>query len=197
MLAPDRSADTRTIGWRVLTQQAGKDAQVRFFYDTEFIEDGRTIELVSIGVVAEDGREYYAVSTGFDPSKAGQWVRDNVLGKLPNPSSSEWKSPEAIRDELTEFLTAGPGPVELWAWVGAYDHVVLAQLYGDMTAMPRALPRYTNELKQYWVMAGKPALPRVPSGNHDALVDARFNVEKFRAINAALPLGRENKVLHS
>ena len=40
---------------------------VRFFYDCEFIEDGTTIELVSIGVVDEDGREFYAVSTEFDP----------------------------------------------------------------------------------------------------------------------------------
>ena len=52
---------------------------VRYFYDCEFIEDGTTIELVSIGVVAEDGREFYAVSTEFDPGKAGPWVRANVL----------------------------------------------------------------------------------------------------------------------
>ena len=58
---------------------------MRYFYDTEFIEDGRTIELVSIGIVAEDGREYYAVSTAFDPSKANAWVRENVLDKLPSP----------------------------------------------------------------------------------------------------------------
>lgn len=47
---------------------------MRYFYDTEFIEDGHTIELISIGVVAEDGREYYAVSTEFDPERAGSWV---------------------------------------------------------------------------------------------------------------------------
>ena len=35
----------------------------RYFYDTEFIEDGTTIDLVSIGVVDETGREFYAVST--------------------------------------------------------------------------------------------------------------------------------------
>ena len=45
----------------------------RYFYDCEFIEDGRTIELVSIGVVDETGREFYAVSTEFDPSRAGPW----------------------------------------------------------------------------------------------------------------------------
>lgn len=168
---------------------------MRYFYDTEFIEDGRTIELVSIGIVAEDGREYYAVSTGFDPATAGPWVRENVLGKLPSPNSPEWKDKDTIRSEVFDFLTAGKGPVELWAWVGAYDHLVLAQLFGDMTKMPRQLPRFTNELKQYWHMAGKPPLPRVPDSNHDALIDARFNLEKFRHISQVLPLGRENKVL--
>ena len=30
---------------------------MRYFYDTEFIDDGRTIELISIGIAAEDGRD--------------------------------------------------------------------------------------------------------------------------------------------
>ena len=45
---------------------------MRFFYDCEFIEDGTTIDLVSIGVVGEDGREFYAVSTEFDAGRAGR-----------------------------------------------------------------------------------------------------------------------------
>ncbi len=60
---------------------------MRFFYDTEFIEDGTTIDLVSIGIVGEDGREFYAVSTEFDPDRAGKWVRANVLPKLPRPAT--------------------------------------------------------------------------------------------------------------
>ena len=51
----------------------------RYFYDCEFIEDGRTIDLVSIGVVDEHGREFYAVSTEFDDRAAVPWVRRNVL----------------------------------------------------------------------------------------------------------------------
>ena len=35
---------------------------VKYFFDTEFYEDGKTIDLISIGIVAEDGREFYAVS---------------------------------------------------------------------------------------------------------------------------------------
>lgn len=109
---------------------------MRYFYDTEFIEDGTTIELVSIGVKAgQDGREYYAVSTEFDLVRAATGYA-NVLPKLPSPSSSLWRDRRRIRDDLYEFFTAADD-VELWAWVGAYDHVVLCQLWGPMTALPR------------------------------------------------------------
>ncbi|WP_342320058.1 polyadenylate-specific 3'-exoribonuclease AS [Corynebacterium mayonis] len=163
---------------------------MRYFYDTEFIEDGSTIELVSIGIVAEDGREYYAVSTDFDASRANQWVRKHVLDKLPNPRSELWKATPTIRDEVFRFLTYADTPPELWAWVGAYDHVVLAQMWGDMSGLPREIPRFTRELKQYWEMAGAPELPAVPDGNHNALVDAKHNLAKFRICHRALPLGR-------
>ena len=63
----------------------------RFFYDTEFIEDGTTIDLVSIGVVDDTGREFYAVSTEFDASKAIPWVRRNVLDQLPSPADRAWR----------------------------------------------------------------------------------------------------------
>ncbi len=123
---------------------------MRYFYDCEFIEDGRTIELVSIGVVAEDGREFYAVSTEFDGTRAIDWVRRNVLDKLPAPADPAWRSRERIREDLLSYLLAPGEPIELWAWMASYDHVVLAQLWGDMRALPRSIPRFTHELRQRW-----------------------------------------------
>src|SRR5262249_42772503 len=78
--------------------------RVRYFYDTEFIDNGRTIELISIGVAAEDGREYYAISTEFNPERAGSWVRRNVLPKLPSPASPLWRSPPPIPARLEGFF---------------------------------------------------------------------------------------------
>ena len=49
------------------------------------------------------------------------------------------------------------GGMELWAWMAAYDHVCLAQLWGDMRALPRAIPRFTHDLRQRWEDAGSPA----------------------------------------
>ncbi|HEV7209573.1 MAG TPA: polyadenylate-specific 3'-exoribonuclease AS [Mycobacteriales bacterium] len=160
----------------------------RYVYDTEFIEDGRTIDLVSIAVVSEDGeREFYAISTEFDPAKAIPWVRNNVLDKLPSPSSPAYRSREQIREQLLAFLTVEPGELELWAWYGAYDHVALCQLWGDMRALPRALPRFTRDLRQRWEDVGCPELPPEPPDAHDALVDTRHNLARWHAIQAHWP----------
>ncbi|MEV6929252.1 polyadenylate-specific 3'-exoribonuclease AS [Dactylosporangium sp. NPDC051485] len=159
----------------------------RYFYDCEFIEDGRIIDLVSIGVVDERGREYYAVSTEFDDSRAVPWVRRNVLDKLPSPADKSWRSRERIREQLLDFLTeplrsGEADELELWAWYAAYDHVALAQLWGSMTALPREIPRFTKDLRQLWDDAGRPPLP-VAEGRHDALVDARHNLARWRVMH--------------
>lgn len=158
----------------------------RFFYDCEFIEDGRSIELVSIAVVSAEGREYYAVSTEFDPDRAGAWVRRNVLDKLPPPADRAWRSRRTIRDELADFLLSDGRPIELWAWFGAYDHVALAQLWGTMPELPREIPRFTREIRQHWESAGCPPLPDHGQQRHNALADARLARERWLVSEQAL-----------
>jgi hypothetical protein len=166
-----------------------------YLYDTEFIERSDCghmwLDLVSIGIVNEDGqREYYAISTEFDPEPAPPWVRRNVLDKLPSPGDPAWRSRARIQAEVTEFLTAD-GPPELWAWYAAYDHVVLCQLYGAMPHLPRAFPRFTRDLRQLWEEVGSPTLPPPPPDAHDALADARHNLTRWRVL-APLRAGRSS-----
>lgn len=170
--------------------QARPDRVHRYFLDCEFIEDGRTIELVSIGVIDERDREFYAVSTEFDPAAAIGWVRRNVLDKLPPPADPCWRSRQRIRDDLHEYLTeplrAGTADrLELWAWLAGYDHVALAQLWGAMPALPREIPRFTHELRQRWEDLGSPPLPRHGTDRHDALADARLGLARWRAMHEA------------
>lgn len=108
------------------------------FIDTEFIEGKKpfrifglpvpnwiiphtpTIDLISIGLVAGDGRQYYAISKEFDDRNASDWVRNNVISKLPprfNPlepaMSKLWKSRNQIAKDIVEFINPGLGwPVE-------------------------------------------------------------------------------------
>jgi len=162
---------------------------VRFFYDCEFIEDGTTIDLVSIGAVDETGREFYAVSTEFDESRAISWVKRNVLSQLPPPADPAWRSRSRIREDLLAFLSQPSEPIELWAWMGGYDHVVLAQLWGNMRGLPRKIPRFTHELRQLWEDAGSPPLPPAGDDAHDALADARHNLMRWQAIRALVDGG--------
>ena len=61
--------------------------QVKYFIDTEFIDRERFIDLISLGVVAEDGREFYAISTEFDPAHANTFVRTVVIPQWRRPNT--------------------------------------------------------------------------------------------------------------
>lgn len=160
---------------------------MRYFYDTEFLEDGKTVELISIGIVAEDDREYYAVNGEMPWGRIAQhkWLMENVVPSLPlkeeKPLVLDYEHPSVksrqdIRREVVSFFIAGNEPVELWAWYAAYDHVVLAQLFGRMIDMPRTVPMWTNDLRQETERLGCYGhLPEQATGQHNALTDARHN----------------------
>ena len=94
-----------------------------------------------------------------------------------------WRSRRRIRDDLEEFFAVDDGEsIELWAWLAAYDHVVLCQLWGTMPDLPQSIPRFTHELRQLWEDRGRPRLPPRSAGSHDALVDARDQLRRFQVI---------------
>jgi hypothetical protein len=140
---------------------------MRFWFDTEFIEDGKTIDLVSIGVVAEDGRTYYAETHDYIPGKASQWVKDNVLAHLQGGEAV--KPRDVIARELVAFMGDDP---EIWAYYADYDWVVLCQLFGTMMQLPEGWPMFCMDVKQYAVEIGNPKLPAQITTEHHALSDA-------------------------
>jgi hypothetical protein len=54
-----------------------------------------------------------------------------------------------------------------------------------MPALPRSIPRFTRELRQRWEDVGRPELPPKPTGTHDALVDARYNLTRWQVMQNA------------
>ncbi|MGW6461455.1 hypothetical protein ACWF94_36935 [Streptomyces sp. NPDC055078] len=169
---------------------------MKIFYDTEFLDDGRTIDLISIGMVAEDGRELYAVSSEFDQAAVRRhgWLMANVWPSLPivkNPHGQHrirgidrldlahpTVRPRAqIARLVQDFIRATPNP-DLWAYYAAYDHVAYAQLYGPMSQLPAGLPMQTDDLVTEAKRLGlTPAdLPRQADGHHNAIADARHNL---------------------
>lgn len=152
---------------------------MRYFIDTEFIESGpsRPIELISIGIVAEDGREFYGVSSEFDPRNASQWVRDNVLSKLELPAGSFCEPIRVIADRVVAFI--GAEKPEFWGYYADYDWVVFAQSFGTMMDLPKGYPMYCRDIKQLCDDKGNPDLPTQGKGEHNALADARWNKQAY------------------
>lgn len=139
---------------------------MRFWFDTEFYEDGRTIELISIGVVDENGRTYYAEAPGADfLANKNEWLAKNVSPHLRGVA----KRREYIARDLIEFMGEKP---EIWAYYADYDWVALCQLFGRMIDLPEGWPRYCRDLKQLCDMVGNPKLPKQDTAEHDALADA-------------------------
>lgn len=144
---------------------------VRYFFDTEFIERPGLLDLISIGMVDDVGREFYAVSSEFDASNADEWVRENVLAKL---GDTPRESRAAIRDRLLAFI--GDTKPELWAYFADYDWVAFCWLFGRMVDLPDGFPMFCLDFRQVMHDRGirKIDLPAQPKDAHNALADAKW-----------------------
>ena len=162
---------------------------MKYFLDTEFSELGLShpITLISIGIVSEDNREFYAINVQwyaqYNRPKASPWVRDNVLSFLPTvhdittnkQKAWEWTrimSMEDIRNELLAFI--GNDTPEFWGYYADYDWVVFCQIFGAMIDLPKGWPMVCMDLKQLCQEKGNPELPSMPNClKHHSLYDAR------------------------
>lgn len=174
---------------------------MRYWLDTEFIEDGKTIDLISIGMVSEDNRELYLMNVDCDWTKASPWVKDNVLSQLPpKPADFEfseihrqqgWIRRSNIADVVHEFLQGDLERIqlnqeqiqikrriidepEIWADYADYDWVAFCQLFGTMMDLPQGYPMYCRDIKQECDRLGNPELPTQTGSLHHALEDAKW-----------------------
>jgi hypothetical protein len=144
---------------------------MKVWFDTEFIEDGRTIDLISLGMVREDGSEFYAESSDCDLERACPWVRENVLPHLLGHKAS--MSRAAMAREVQSFV--GPHP-EFWAYYADYDWVALCQLYGRMIDLPESWPKMCMDVKQLSLSLDSPLVDVSADRGiaHRAIDDARW-----------------------
>ena len=163
---------------------------IRYYLDTEFIENGETIDLISIGIVADDGREFYAENSDVDLSKADQWVKENVISnlwsrQLDKSKFNMWSRDggvggllnrkEIARDIFTFCNPQTYGEPEFWAEYASYDWVVFCQLFGKMIDLPSGFPMYCNDIQQCrsHLDVFETELPKQEEGQHNALADAK------------------------
>jgi len=109
---------------------------MKHFFDCEFIEGFKKplfgkrrhfIDLISIGIVSEDGREYYSISNEYNYNDADDWVKENVIDRMyidtvhgdrrniydaTNFHKSYGKSNRRIATEIYEFISGYKDAIE-------------------------------------------------------------------------------------
>jgi hypothetical protein len=151
---------------------------MRWFFDTEFNDTGQEIQLISIGMISDDGTKSYSACLldGWKESDCDAWMKKNVLPHLPH------RDERKLRVKVVQELVAlvGPEP-EFWAYVSAYDWVALCQLItlnGRMLDLPKGWPHSCCDLKLLMRLMGfdKKGLGIVQEKEtkHDALADAKW-----------------------
>lgn len=163
---------------------------MRYWFDTEFIERSpeHPIRLLSIGIVAEDGRELYCeVGNASDLVRhdfalyRDSWLVDNVLPHL----GSHGMTRDEIKQRILAFI--GDDKPEFWAYFADYDWVVLCQIFGRMIDLPKGWPMHCLDLKQEMKSRGvkREQLPEQGSAEHSALNDARWTRDAWMAVHNA------------
>lgn len=150
---------------------------MRYFVDTEFEERGSAgIDLISIAIVAEDGREYYAEVPDKFINTNNPWLRENVLPYLVRGEAV--KPRPRISQEIVLFIGGDPKP-EFWGYYAAYDYVVMVNIFGGMAGWPRHYPYMFYDLRQALDHAGLDEVKQDDDSVHNALDDARWVRDTF------------------
>ena len=181
-------ADERPRDARPHARHARRPSRCAFFYDCEFIEDGARSSSSRSASSTRPG----ASSTPCRPSSTrparSTGCAATCWTSCRSPADPAWRSRERIRDDLLAFLTEPGEPIELWAWMAAYDHVVLAQLWGDMRALPRVDPAVHPRAAP--ALGGRRLARRCRprrADQHDALADARHNLARWQCADRLRP----------
>lgn len=160
----------------------------RFFYDCEFDESRYGIKLISIGIVDENGNELYLINKDYDWSCTSKWLKENVYPYIKNAPEYFKVSYNEIANKIINFIKPSlDKDIKLYGYYSAYDHVVLCQIFGKMIDLPKGMPMYTNDLKQFMDYLGidKHQLfseTEKQKNEHDALQDAKWNLKLYNAI---------------
>ena len=137
--------------------------RTKIFFDTEFTGLHQNTSLISIGLVSEDNKTFYAEFNDYDRLQCDDWIKehviDNLVMKPPKPGEQEYyhakrdkdnpigqdiyngysvqlrNNKETIADELALWLSQF-GDVEMWSDCLSYDWVLFSQLYGHAFNIP-------------------------------------------------------------
>lgn len=119
---------------------------MKVFFDTEFTGLHQDTTLISIGLVSEDGRAFYAEFDDYDKSQVDDWIQENVIDNLLFAGKTKFKladkfwelrgAKHQVKKYLEEWLNQFDS-VEMWSDCLAYDWVLFNDIFGHAFNIPK------------------------------------------------------------
>lgn len=172
---------------------------MRLFFDLEFTGLHQMTTLVSLGIIAEDGRSFYAEATDFDRSQVDQWLEQNVLPNLSLETLLLLDDAMPVMEYGVEFKVLGSRRqiglvlrdwlmqferVEFWGDVYPWDWVLLCELFkvegSPNFSLPENVFYIPFDIATYMNIKGidpdisREAFSGLSLNKHNALDDARI-----------------------
>ena len=151
---------------------------MKVFFDTEFTGLHQNTTLISIGMVDENGEEFYAVFDDYDQPQVDDWLRQNVIPYLNSEEYAYHANAPVIAEGIREWV-AERQPVEMWSDTLAYDWVLFCQLFGHAFNIPEGVYYIPFDIATLMKIKGvDPDINReefagMDGDKHNALHDAR------------------------
>ena len=129
---------------------------MKIFFDTEFTGLHKDTSLVSIGLVSEDNRRFYAEISDYDKTQVNDWLQENVIDDLwINKGYFSWDYPdfyhfakkEEVALRLADYFKQFDS-VELVSDVCHYDMVLLIDLFGEAFDLPSNVSAACYDINQ-------------------------------------------------
>lgn len=147
--------------------------KTRYFLDTEF-RSFDACQLISVAIVGEDGREFYAERSDFESSRCSDFVREIVLPQLGQFPARSLPLADLRRD-LSSWLSEippRPKPVLCYDYEG--DFALLTNVLGG--PLPRGWKAENVAMR---LDARRLAAYFAGHKEHHALNDARANAYAY------------------
>jgi len=164
---------------------------VKIFFDTEFTGLHQDTTLISIGLVADNGRTFYAELTDYDKSQVDKWIQENVIDNLiytghktnergeilVGASAVVLGNRETVAVRLAEWLDSfNEDEIEMWSDCLAYDWVLFCQLWRNAFNIPKCVYYIPFDLSTAFRIAGiDPDVNREKFSGRDALTPRKHN----------------------
>jgi hypothetical protein len=119
--------------------------KTKIFFDTEFTGLHQETTLISIGLISECGKTFYAELTDYDKNQIDDWLQKNVIDNLiltvqdNCADNNNWRlfgDTSSVKEALT-FWFAQFEQVEIWSDCLSYDWVLFNQIFGHAFSIPK------------------------------------------------------------